>query len=213
MRNLFLILFLQIQLIGFAQIDTTQKTIEIKIKHNLFFNSEKNQISPPEYLENANSGLYSISFRILNDSTIHHQLDSTLLLKMQHNLFKFPNLVDTENKRIKFKKQAKSIVTFWSTICKPCIEEIETLNKLVSKYQNVNFIGITPDNSQKVKSFQKIRKFNFQIVPNVENIEKNFNVSAYPTHFLIDKNGIIDKIIVGSVIKKDSMMCDWLENE
>jgi thiol-disulfide isomerase/thioredoxin len=62
-----------------------------------------------------------------------------------------------------------TIINFWATFCKPCIEEIPHFEKLVKKYkeQNVLLLLVSldlPDAYPKIKQFAVKRGFTSQIV-------------------------------------------------
>jgi len=126
----------------------------------------------------------------------------------------YPSLKDNKDEVVKLKKGKPTVVNFWSTRCKPCIEEIDLLNSLVDNFPNVNFLAITSDSSYMVNSFLKKIKFKYSVIPNIRNIEIDYKVSANPTHIFIDKNGIIKKIIIGRFEdEKPDETLRWLESQ
>ena len=61
--------------------------------------------------------------------------------------------IDSQNISFSDIKNKPTIINFWFTSCKPCVEEMPVLNKLVKKYSDkVNFISITPDNKETVRA-------------------------------------------------------------
>lgn len=94
------------------------------------------------------------------------------------------------------------MITFWTTRCAICAEEIPQLNKLAASYKdkNVVFLGLTTDNETKVQSFIKKKPFAFNLLPNSFGIllkyakkDGNGNINmGYPTHFLINQQGEIE---------------------
>ena len=91
-----------------------------------------------------------------------------------------------------------TLLDFWATWCKPCIQAIPKLNKIYKEYQikGVEIIGIntdSPRNSAKVKPFAKTYKIAYPILrdPNNE-VTTELNVTAFPTLYIINsKNEII----------------------
>ena len=96
-----------------------------------------------------------------------------------------------------------TIVNFWFTRCPPCIEELPVLNELKEKYGNeVNFISVTFDTEKAVNEFLKKHKFNFLHIVNSKKQIDKLKISAYPTSFILDNNGII-KIVLPEISKYD----------
>ena len=85
------------------------------------------------------------------------------------------------------------VMNFWFVECKPCVMEMPELNKLVEKYINkdVVFIGFANNDKSKIVSFLKKKSFSYNIISNSINIAAEYNVSAYPTHIIIDENSKI----------------------
>ncbi len=85
------------------------------------------------------------------------------------------------------------VLNFWFAACKPCIVELPVLNKLVEKYrgQPVKFLAITFDDKATVQKFLDAYKFAYQVIPAAEDVVQNYGVSIFPTHVVIDKNGVV----------------------
>lgn len=104
------------------------------------------------------------------------------------------------------------ILKTWFINCKACVAEFPELNEFVEKYKQRNdviFLSLARDTKDELKNFLKKKDFEYQVVPNQrEFIEKKLNSQLYPTHIIVDKNGIILK-----VVNKASEMISFLENE
>lgn len=90
-------------------------------------------------------------------------------------------------------------VKCWFINCKPCVAEFPRLNAFVEANKNredLVFISLALDGAEDLKVFLKSKAFNYATVPNQEEFIKNkLHVSAYPTHFLVDEEGIIKKMV------------------
>jgi len=107
--------------------------------------------------------------------------------------------VNTKGKIILFK--------CWFIGCKPCVQEMPELNKIVEQYKNrkdILFISLAIDDKKPLQDFLTKTKFEYATVPDQEKYMTNkLKVNAYPTHFLIDKNGIlVKKVDIGTEISE-----------
>lgn len=111
--------------------------------------------------------------------------------------FKFDDL---ENKTWKSNDLKGKVVllNFWFTACEPCISEMPLLNKLVAanKDNPVIFLAPAPENESQVKRFLKKFKFDYNIIPSSNNYIDALKVEYFPTHIIIDKEGIIRQVII-----------------
>ena len=85
------------------------------------------------------------------------------------------------------------VLNFWFIGCKPCQVEIPELNELVEKYksEDVKFVAIALDDQAAIENFLNRKAFKYDIVPNARNIAQMYQVSSYPSHYLIDREGNI----------------------
>ncbi|UKJ06788.1 TlpA family protein disulfide reductase [Solitalea lacus] len=95
------------------------------------------------------------------------------------------------------------VMNFWFTMCKPCVEEIPTLNKFVEKYKDrKDIVFLAPEcanaTNEDVQKFLKRAPFSYQIVLGGKDAAmKQYQAKVFPANFLIDKNGIIRTGYVG----------------
>ncbi len=103
------------------------------------------------------------------------------------------------------------ILKTWHISCTACVAEFPELNEFVEKYKQRNdviFLSLARDTKDELKNFLQKKYFEYQAVPNQrEFIEKKLNSQLYPTHIIVDKNGIILK-----VVNKASEMISFFEN-
>lgn len=102
------------------------------------------------------------------------------------------------------------ILKTWYINCAVCITEIPKLNELVENYskrKDILFVSLALDEKNKLEQFLLKKSFDYQIVPKQrEFIGKKLKLQAYPSHLVIDENGIIIK-----VTNKASEMIEFLE--
>ena len=110
------------------------------------------------------------------------------------------------------------IVNFWATWCKPCKEEMPSLDILS---QNENFenllifpVNIENLNYEKTKKFfsnLNIKKLEIFFDPNL-NFVKELKLRGVPTTVIINKRGEEFARIIGSIDFKDKKFLKWLSN-
>jgi peroxiredoxin len=91
------------------------------------------------------------------------------------------------------------LVNFWFTRCRPCIMEMPEMNEMVEEFQDEGIIFLAPtfDDEQQVRNFLAKRDFIYQSIPDVKDFCLEMNVRSYPTHFVVDREGNIDKVVIG----------------
>jgi peroxiredoxin len=91
------------------------------------------------------------------------------------------------------------VINFWFKDAAPCKAEIPELNKLVKKFKgkDVVFIAPTYDPLEDVTEFLKKMPFNFIICTDVDEMIINMKIAKYPTHVVVDKQGIVQFVTIG----------------
>lgn len=120
---------------------------------------------------------------------------------MKGNAFPDFELISLDGTSISSKDIEGKIVlfNFWFTSCRPCIQEMPELNKLVEEFKDSGIVFIAPtfNDSEQVQKFLKRFDFSYDIIPDVKNFCLELNIRNYPTHFVINKEGIIEKVFIG----------------
>jgi peroxiredoxin len=93
------------------------------------------------------------------------------------------------------------VMTFWSTRCLICHNEIPKLNAMTRRFpaDKVTFLALSMENEQKIAAYLTKNFFDFQIVPNsfatvLQYADRDRGGSldmGFPAFFVIDTNGII----------------------
>ncbi|HEX6847722.1 MAG TPA: TlpA disulfide reductase family protein [Chitinophagaceae bacterium] len=90
------------------------------------------------------------------------------------------------------------VINFWFTACKPCILEMPYLNKLVADNKDsVVFIAPAPENETQIKRFLKKYSFEYNIIPSAADFMTSMSIENFPTHLVVDKEGIIRQVFIG----------------
>ena len=95
------------------------------------------------------------------------------------------------------------LIDFWGIWCGPCVAEMPTVKKYADKYADkLTVLGINSgDTKDKIKDFITKNRYDWQQLmsgKNSENLVLKFNVSGFPTKFIIDPEGKILHRYLGS---------------
>ena len=100
-------------------------------------------------------------------------------------------LTDLNGQSISLKEyQGKTIfINFWATWCKPCIQEMPTIEEVQNILQDekIIFLMASNESAEQIKEFSKFHKYKFKYV-RIENSEE-MNVQALPTTFIFNPEG------------------------
>jgi peroxiredoxin len=112
--------------------------------------------------------------------------------------------LDGETLRLADLKGKVVVLNFWYIGCVPCQVEIPGLNKLVEEFkpEEVVFIGFALDDESHLREFLEKTPFKYRIVARSSSIAKQYGASAYPTHVFINKQGLIEFIMIGGSPKR-----------
>lgn len=94
------------------------------------------------------------------------------------------------------------ILNFWATWCPPCREEMPSMERLYQKYKEYGLVMLavnTEKNGKKaVSQFLQKTPYSFPILLDSDSVVQNaYGVFRFPESFIIDRNGVVVKKIVG----------------
>ena len=123
--------------------------------------------------------------------------------------------IDGELLDIKAFEGQAVLVNFWASWCKPCVTEIPSLVRLQSKLKDQPFKILTVnvgESKQTINAFMKQVKFDLPIMLDSEGeAVKQWGVYAYPSNFLLDKNGIIKYTYRGALEWDSNAVIDTIK--
>jgi peroxiredoxin len=188
----------------FVALDANSK--EITKVHFLKELSEGNYI--PIRLESDSTIFYYKLFKIdpASDTSIKATITETAFNEIQ-NLKKegepFPefsfkdlngNLITNENLKGKI-----VVIKCWYIHCSACIKEFPDVNQLASKYKSRNdivFLSLAEDSPEQLKPFLARKPLSYAVVPNMKSyMNLTLQLNAFPTHFIINEEGVIVKVL------------------
>ena len=113
----------------------------------------------------------------------------------------FPEVLFDDNLKISkadFAKYNLTLIDYWSTTCKPCIQDLPNLVRLYEMFKDkgVNFISVTDENEKKkidlatsILEKNKVTWKNY--FDTNDEFPKKLNAAGYPLQILVDVNGKI----------------------
>jgi thiol-disulfide isomerase/thioredoxin len=96
------------------------------------------------------------------------------------------------------------VLNMWFIGCGPCRKEIPKLNEVVREFKgrDVVFIAPAPDTAESLRDFLKTVPFDYSIVAEADRILDQFNIAAFPTHIVIDRNGQVEATMAGAAERR-----------
>jgi peroxiredoxin len=188
-------------------------------KEFIGLDTSSNIISKEMFLKLLSTGNYLPLKMNSTDSTIYYKinkLDNTVdndikttikywglqeydYYKLEGTEFPDYKFVDMEGKIYDNNSTKGKIVVIkcWFIACLPCVKEMPVLNEFRQRYLNqkdVLFISLCWDPKNKVESFLKKNAFTYSTVSDqYKFLTENLALNGYPTHFVLNKDGIILK--------------------
>lgn len=101
------------------------------------------------------------------------------------------HLADWKGKRV--------VLNFWATWCPPCLEEIPNFIKLrrATSPTNVVILGVSTDDLDAQKAFTQRQGINYPLTIMGNAPSPYQDVDAIPVTMVIDRNGIIQRVLFG----------------
>ena len=108
--------------------------------------------------------------------------------------------IDGDSIQLSEQRGRPVLLNFWATWCGPCIAEIPDLVRLAeaSEPDGLLIIGISDESARTLKPFVKKHRINYPVVSGSDWNAPFDKISAVPTSFLIDGDGVIQNVFVGA---------------
>lgn len=90
------------------------------------------------------------------------------------------------------------VLNFWYTGCGPCIREMPEISKWKDECPDVNFLAVTYNSFEEIKDIVERQNFRFTQVAGDRTLWEMFMVQQTPTTVLIDKDGVVRKLVIGT---------------
>jgi peroxiredoxin len=184
-------------------------------------NETSKEITKEDFLSKLNEGttipirmqcedaaIYYKLFKIktTSDSSIKATItqiafDELQHFKMEGTLFPMFSFTDLEGNSVSSASLKGKIIVIkcWYIHCAACIKEFPDVNHLVAKYKDrkdIVFVSFAEDNPEQLKSFLVKKPLSYSVIPNMKNyMNETLHLNAFPTHFIINKEGKIAKVV------------------
>jgi len=182
-------------------------------ENTLYYDEYDRTIGVMKFMELTGKGLYTFDPTFADGKVVSIKLKKAANSVSLGSKAPDFSVTDIHGKQYTLKELKNKIVVlhFWYTDCIPCLSGVPQLNKLARKYKNddrVVLLAVTADPKQKVDSFLKKTKFNFDILPSQGELIKLYGVNTYPTNMVIAqggnvafRNGVDNSQVVGKMDK------------
>lgn len=104
------------------------------------------------------------------------------------------------------------VLNFWYTGCGPCIREMPELSTWVDACPEVNFLAVTWNTADEIRSIIERRGFRFVQITDDQSLWKMFGVQQTPTTVVIDKDGVVRKIVLGTNQQKRDELLECVKS-
>lgn len=188
----------------FKALDTQSKEISKKA----FLNALTNENFIPIRLKSADSVYNYKLFKILPKSdtsikaTINQEaFDALKNYEMEGKPFPEFSFKDLDGNLVTNESMKGKIIVIkcWYIHCVACIKEFPQVNALASNYKDrkdIVFISLAEDTPEQLKIFLARKPLSYSVIPNMKvYMNEKLDLNAFPTHFILDKEGVIKKVV------------------
>ncbi len=147
-----------------------------------------------------------ITFTFIGDNSNNLKLDSNKVKIIEpFNRKVVPEIVvdSYSGEPISFDSNRVKVLNFWASWCAPCIEETPLLVKIANEYPDVQFIGLTNDDTEeKALAFAKKYQIDYAIGNGDEYLSALQPIQpiyGLPTTLIIDKQSRIAAKVIGGI--------------
>ena len=107
-----------------------------------------------------------------------------------------------------FARHEYTLVNIWASWCKPCINELEELQAIHRRLADVDcaVVGLLYDGNEEqpretARAILTEKGVDYTVILAPENVDNQFVVKAFPTTYIVDRNGVIvGEPIVGAQV-------------
>jgi thiol-disulfide isomerase/thioredoxin len=103
------------------------------------------------------------------------------------------------------------LVNMWASWCMPCKYEMPAVQHVYEDYQDQGFIVLAVNLTKKdmlssVETFVEEYQLSFPILLDQDGlVEEAYQLQGLPTSFFIDRDGIIQSVVIGGPMSKETL--------
>ncbi|WP_281987993.1 peroxiredoxin family protein [Aquimarina aggregata] len=153
----------------------------------------------PQFYINENNEVEAVVLRKMLDETPSAMAKMNSLRMLKKKTSESPEALEFSVKDMEGKSFELSelkgkvvVINFWFVNCKPCVDEMPGLNKIVEKFknnQNVIFLAFSFDKKNNIELFLKKHQFLYNIIPESKQVVTNYGVRSFPTNLIMNQEG------------------------
>ncbi len=91
-----------------------------------------------------------------------------------------------------------TVLNFWFVGCGPCVKEMPELNAWTEAYPDVNYLAVTWNIAAEIEPVVSRTPFLFRQLADNRELIRMFAVREFPVTVLIDKHGVIQRVVTGT---------------
>lgn len=103
------------------------------------------------------------------------------------------------------------VLNFWYTGCGSCIREMPELSGWTKLYPKTHFLAVTWNSREQIEPIVAKQQFLFRQIVSDKELWKMFSIQVTPTTVLVDKQGIIRKVVIGTNQQKRDALAELLK--
>lgn len=108
------------------------------------------------------------------------------------------------------------VLNFWATYCKPCVEEVPSLDALQRRFagQGLVVLGISTDTDARAyRQFIAKNRLSFETaLEGSQKINADYGTYLYPETYIIDRSGRIVKKVIGKENWTDEHVMNYVQS-
>lgn len=117
--------------------------------------------------------------------------------------FSLTNINDNSTVSLSNYKGKAVIIFFWATWCRYCKAEMPSIQMLYKTYESQGLMVLGVDvgeSASQAKAYKNANSITFPILnDDGNNVAATYQVTAFPTHYFVDPNGVITSINIGGM--------------